>query len=141
MNSDEQQNNQEHTFLPYNATISKVKMIDETYSEETKEMCEVALYGILMEIYNNTEVYHRVLGKMRELDLYERYIRVIFELQFNPPQEQQIATGDNNTSPSKPEQNNNQSSNSNVATKQDDTKEISKKFIRDIFNDDNNFNL
>ena len=140
-----QNNEQENTFLSYNFAIAKIKMINENYSEQNKEMCEVALLGVLTEIMNNEEVYHRVLEAMRNLDLYERYLRCILEVQFLPKMQTGEGKGNGeqsengNNSNGNNAQNHQSNSNSNVATKADKSK-INQKFIRDLFNDEG-FNI
>ena len=133
------------TFLMYNMAVGKIRMANMQWSEDTKEMVEVAVMGALVEVYNGKDVYERVLSYMQENDLYERYARAILELQFNPPQVQkQAGSGeggegneekqDGKTSEDK------QTGNGGVSTKTDKNKEISKKFIEDMFRiDDSDF--
>lgn len=142
---DSKENNHEaETFLAYNMSVSKIQMANMQYTPNTKEMCEVAVLGTLTEAYMIPEVYERVLQYMQEHDLYERYLRPILELQFNPPQ-QQSGEGNGNgggeqNDTDKKEEKQKQSDGGGVSTKTDKNKEISKKFIEDMFRiDDNDF--
>lgn len=146
---DSKENNHEaETFLAYNMSVSKIQMANMQYTPNTKEMCEVAVLGTLTEAYMIPEVYERVLQYMQEHDLYERYLRPILELQFNPPQPQQNGEGNGNggsgqSDADKKEEKQTQSDNKQgggVSTKTDKNKEISKKFIEDMFRiDDGDF--
>ena len=142
---DSKENSHEaETFLVYNMSVSKIQMANMQYTPNTKEMCEVAVLGTLTEAYMIPEVYERVLQYMQEHDLYERYLRPILELQFNPPQ-QQSGEGNGNSGgeqndTDKKEEKQKQSDGGGVSTKTDKNKEISKKFIEDMFRiDDNDF--
>lgn len=129
------------TFLAYNMAVSKIQMANMQYTEKTKEMCEVAILGTLTEVYAIPEVYQRVLSYMQEHDLYERYLRAILELQFNPPQPQQVEVQEEDNGDKKQEKSqDDKQSGGGVSTKTDKNKEISKKFIQDMFRlDDNDF--
>ena len=142
---DSKENSHEaETFLAYNMSVSKIQMANMQYTPNTKEMCEVAVLGTLTEAYMIPEVYERVLQYMQEHDLYERYLRPILEVQFNPPQ-QQSGEGNGNSGgeqndTDKKEEKQKQSDGGGVSTKTDKNKEISKKFIEDMFRiDDNDF--
>lgn len=130
------------TFSIYNMSISKIKMANLEYSEASKEICELAVLNILQSIYHIKDVYERVLTYMQENDLYERFLKSILELQFNPPQSQEDSQsnekssdcGESDTKEKKQSQDG-----GGVKTKVDKFKEISKDFIDDMFRiDDDN---
>lgn len=133
------------TFLMYNMAVGKIRMANMQWSEDTKEMVEVAVMGALVEVYNEKDVYERVLSYMQENDLYERYARAILELQFNPPQVQKQAGSGEGGEGNEEKQDgkaskDKQTGDGGVSTKTDKNKEISKKFIEDMFRiDDSDF--
>lgn len=127
------------TYVLYNMVISKIKMADSQYSDDTKEMCEVAIMSALFEAYQIQDVYYRVLQYMRDNEIYERYLRPILELSLYPPEADNQTKGDgentdNDEYNSKEEKSN---SDSNVKTKTNTYDKISKKFIEDMFRSDN----
>ena len=140
MSSEDKQ--EQSTFLLYNMSITELNLANNQYSEATKEMCEVAVLGTLVKAYMCQDVYLRVLQYMRDNGLYERYIKSILELQFYPPkiEESKQSEVENSSSPEKKQDKGEKGSSSGgVATKVDKYDKISKKFMHDLFNDDDNF--
>lgn len=139
MSSEDKQ--EQSTFLLYNMSVTELNLANNQYSEETKEMCEVAVLGTLVKAYMCQDVYLRVLQYMRDNGLYERYIKSILEVQFYPPKtEEKESEVQYDSSSEKQDKNEKKGSSSGgVATKVDKYDKISKKFMHDLFNDDDNF--
>lgn len=119
------------TFLLYNMSIAELNLANNQYSEETKEMCEVAVLGTLIKAHAQQDVYLRVLQYMRDNELYERYIKSILEVQFYQPQTNVVKSEEKQS-----EDNADKGSSGGVATKVDSYDKMSKKFIQDLFKDD-----
>lgn len=139
MSSEDKQ--EQSTFLLYNMSITELNLANNQYSEETKEMCEVAVLGTLVKAYMCQDVYLRVLQYMRDNGLYERYIKSILEVQFYPPKTEENKDKEvQSESPSeKQDKGEKGKSSGGVATKVGKYDKISKKFMHDLFNDDDNF--
>lgn len=141
MSSEEKENID--TYYLYNMALSKIKMANMQYGEDSKEVCELAILGTLAEIYNVKDVYERVLSYLRENELYERYLKAILELQFNPPkmQESQSQSGNSEGEEGRDKGENGEykkdtkqsKSGGGVSTKADKFKELSQDFINDMF--------
>ena len=145
MNEQEKQLEQE-TYVLYNIAITKIKMADSQYSEDTKEMCEVAVMGTLLESYKIRDVYYRILQYMRDNNIYERYLKPILELSLYPPEiktqgSENAGEGSGNSDGEEAigDGNREEKTNydSNTKTKTDTYDKISKKFIQDMFRSDN----
>lgn len=139
MSSEDKQ--EQSTFLLYNMSITALNLANNQYSEETKEMCEVAVLGTLVKAYMCQDVYLRVLQYMRDNGLYERYIKSILEIQFYPPKTEENKSEEvqSDSSSEKQDKGEKGKSSGGVATKVDKYDKISKKFMHDLFNDDDNF--
>ena len=146
---DKEKELEQETYVLYNMAITKIKMADSQYSEDTKEMCEVAVMGCLLDAYQIHDVYCRVLQYLRDNNIYERYLRPILELSLYPPEIKTQSNGSGNgegnsnghgeenegiNGESKEEKSN---SDSNIKTKADTYDKISKRFIQDMFRSDN----
>lgn len=135
-------NNEGELFLAYNMGVTKIKMADMQYSEDSKEMCEVAVMGVLAEVYLMRSVYENILQYMMDNGIYERYLRPILELQLNPPKEKEVESKSENGESSENEKGDNseknKGKNGGVSTKTDKHREISKKMIEDMFRIDEN---
>lgn len=140
MSSEEKEKNID-TFSLYNMAISQIKMVGSEYKEDSKEICELAVLKILSAIYDVKDVYERVLSYMQENDLYERFLKVILELQFNSPQSQsgegdgeegEEGNGENSDKESSSKEGKTSQS-GGVKTKADKFKGLSKEFIDSIF--------
>ena len=145
MNEQEKQLEQE-TYVLYNMAITKIKMTDSQYSENTKEMCEVSVMGTLLESYKIRDVYCRILQYMRDNNIYERYLKPILELSLYPPEiktqgSENAGEGSGNSDGEEAigDGNREEKTNydSNTKTKTDTYDKISKKFIQDMFRSDN----
>lgn len=123
-------------FLTYNEIIGTLNAINMQYSDESKPMCNIIVFGALIKCYNNKEIYNRVLQYMMDNDLYERYLSVILELQFNPPTKRaELSENGEDSGDKKPA--NSKDKGGNLATKPNDKNEnITELFIRNLFKED-----
>lgn len=138
MSSEEKENID--TYYLYNMAISKIKMADMQYGEDSREVCELAVLATLAEIYNIKDVYERVLSYLQENELYERYLKPILELQFNPPKSQESQSQSENGEGGEEGENKEykkdakqSKSGGGVSTKSDKFKEMSQDFINEMF--------
>ena len=133
MNRRNKESAEQETYILYNMTITKIKMANSQYNEDTKEMCEVAVMGALSEAYQITDVYHQVLQFMRDNEIYERFLKPILELSLYPPQLKQKQNGQGRGEPSGGDKKENSTGNDSIKTKTDKYSEISQKFIQYMF--------